>query len=77
MILRGTLLHVGQRIFGNSEHLKNVASEDAFGHFEIDLFEVRAHHLLRGVVHEDVNGSESSMISYTWLEALRRLELTS
>lgn len=62
-ILRSSLLHMGQRIFSDSEHLENVASEDAFGHVEIDIFEVRAHHLLGGVVHEDINGSESSMVS--------------
>lgn len=63
MVLRATLLHMGQCVFGDSEHLKNVASEDAFGHFEVDLFEVRAHDLLGSVVHQDVNGSVSSVIS--------------
>jgi len=54
---------VGQCVFGDSEHLKNIAPEDAFGHFEVDLFEVRAHDLLGGIVHQDVNGSVSSEMS--------------
>jgi len=61
--LRAPLFHVGQCVFGDSEHLKNIASEDAFGHFEVDLFEVRAHDLLGGIVHQDVNGSVSSEMS--------------
>lgn len=56
--LRAAFLHVWECVFGHSKHLKNIASEDALGHGEIDLFEVRTHDLLRSVVDQDVNRSE-------------------
>jgi hypothetical protein len=45
---------VGQGEFGDSEDLEDVAAEYAFDAGEVDLCEVVAEELLRGVVDEDV-----------------------
>ena len=52
-----------KRIFGQSEHLEDVAPEYALGHVEINLLEVGAHDLLAGVVYQNINGSESELIN--------------
>ena len=74
MDLRAPFLHVRKCVFGDGEHLKNVASEDALGHFEVDFLEVLAHCLLGGIVHQDVNGAVSlsvSLVSGLGIEADR------
>lgn len=53
-----TLLHVMKRKFCDCEHLHDVAAECALDIVQVDLFEVLAHDLRRGIIYEDVNLAE-------------------
>lgn len=49
------LPHVRYGVLGHGEHLQDVAAERALDGVQVDVRDVRAHHLLRGVVHQHVD----------------------
>lgn len=60
--VRATLFHVRDRVFGDGEHLEDVAAEDALDLLEIDFGEFCALDLLGGVVDEAVDPSVSTTV---------------
>ena len=61
--VRATLFHVRDRVFGDGEHLEDVAAEDALDLLEIDFGKFCALDLLGGVVDEAVDPSVSTMVN--------------
>lgn len=59
--VRATLLHVRDGVFGDGEHLEDVAAEHALHLLEIDVGELFALDLLGGVVDKAVDSSIPTM----------------
>lgn len=54
MYLRRSFWHVGDRVFGDGEHLEDVASESALHIVQVDLRKFGAHDLLGSIVDETI-----------------------
>lgn len=52
---RGTLFHMRESVFRHSKHLQDIAAKCAFHIVEINLGEIVAHDLLRGIVDENMD----------------------
>lgn len=59
--IRIALLHMREGKLGQGKHLHNVRLKDILDLIEINLFEIRTHELLRGVVDEDIDSTESTI----------------
>lgn len=55
---RATFLHMRHSILCNSKHLQDIAPKGALHQVEVNLANVVAHDLFRGVVDKDVEGAE-------------------
>ena len=47
------------RVLRDREHLENITSESALHLIKVDLGKVFAHLLFRGVIDQDIDGTES------------------